>query len=104
MAREPIDELRDICTGKYRDSDLTEMVVADAQKLGTVDAILEGSRTLPSKQDAINHRNRLLGIGNATPTESAQQLTIVDLQRRLRLLEEQSGASPPAMGQNTTQS
>ena len=91
-----IDDLRQLASEKYRNDDLTEMVVADAEKHGTTQRILDGELVLPHKHDAINHRNRLLGIAGATATETSQQLTIQDLQKRLRLLEDKSVVTPPA--------
>lgn len=92
----PFDELRGIALAKYRDDDLADMVMSSAKDAGTIERILDGECTLPSKADAIHHRNRTLGLTSATQTETAQQLTIRDLEKRLRIVEESSVVNTPA--------
>jgi hypothetical protein len=45
-------KINDMAEAIYSDPEVCAAVIADAERLGTVDAIEDGSRTLPSELDA----------------------------------------------------
>lgn len=84
------EQVAEMLHGRYRNEEVEQAVLADAEKQGSLERIVEGELQLPSRQDATHWHERITGKVTATPKEAQQAKLIDDLSSRLAALESRS--------------
>lgn len=82
-----IERVKAECGRRYPNPEVADAVLQDAVRLGTIDAIDQGTRVLPSPQDAIHWHERMTGKSAAAKTESDNSSRLADALKRIEALE-----------------